>query len=534
MKSKKILAFIFSLVIVGAAYFSPHLKKYVKSDVVSADEYIATELQEDEEELQDDRMYHGVLWIADFDEQDEVDSEGFHDVSYAFDEAEEDGEMFAVTLKVNQDAKPGDYEIGFGKEGSFPCLCSTYEEYDTEFVPGVVSVGKEAYERPQKAADLRTTVSFEDVVCEAGETITVKAVIAENQGISAYNLFINYDPDVFSVVGIRPCGEFTEKGEFSCSENIRIITETEENEVMDVVSSDDVTDSENADETETANTDIYEENEEDSDIPEYSENDDVPADTVTDDENKDPALQQGQTEEIDVPAEHEDESEDSFSEEVTDTDSDVNDEVSKENDNDKTVSEDNDDYGWETVEPGTKTEIEKTDEEIIAEKIENGDYSSVPDYRTNAVLWIADTEISEDGVRFNENKEDGRVFSVTFKVNENANDGDYEISFAEDELSQSFSTTEGDMSTVYRSGIISIGGIAPIEDEKLSDGEDTVVFFTNESASKGQYVTIYAEIKNNAGTAAFNSYIRYDSSVFSIESIDACGGFAQSGEFMTN
>ncbi len=532
MKSKKILAFIFSLVIVGAAYLSPHMKKYVKSDVVSADEYIESELQEDVEELQDDTMYHGVLWIADFDEQDEVDSEGFHNVSYAFDEAEEDGELFAVTLKVNQNAKPGDYEIGFGKEGSFPCLCSTYEEFDTDFVPGVISVGKEAPEKTQKAADFRTTVSFEDAVCEAGETITVKAVIAENQGLSAYNLFFNYDSDVFSVVGIRPCGEFMEKGEFSCSENIRIITEAEENEAIGVISSDDVTDSGNADETDTANTEIYEEDEEDSDIPEYNESGEIPGDIAADDEDKDSDPSGGKMEEIAVPDEHEDESDEKISDEAADTDSDVDDGVIT--GDDKTGSDSSDDYGWEIIEPDTEKEDGKTDEEIIADKIENGEYSSFPEYSTNAVLWIADSVIAADGFRFNEIEEDGRVFSVTFKVNENAENGDYEISFAEDELSQSFSTTEGDMNTVYRSGIISIGGIAPAEDAKLSQGAETTVFFTNESASQGQYVTIYAEIKNNAGTAAFNSYIRYDSNVFTLESIDACGGFADSGEFMTN
>lgn len=530
MKSKKILAFIFSLVIVGAAYLSPHMKKYVMTDVVSADEYIDSEVQE--EELQDDKIYHGVLWIADFDEHDEVDDEGFHNVSYAFDEAVENGEMFAVTLKVDQDAKPGDYEIGFGKEGSVPCLCSTYEEYDTDFVSGFVSVGKEAYEMPQRAADFRTTVGFENVVCEAGDTITVKAVIAENQGVSAYNLFFNYDSDVFSVVGIRPCGEFVSKGEFNCSENIRVITEEEENEVVGVIGSDDVTDSEDADETETANTEIYEENEENGDITDASGEEDVPADIVSD-EVYGPA--DGDTADA-APDGLGEVREDISSEEPGDKDFDVNAGGNSEslNGNDNKVQDEKDDYGWETVGPGTVTEDEQTDEEIIADKIENGDYSSFPEYSTGAVLWLADYGLSADGVEFDEIDEDGRVFSVTFKVNENSKNGDYEISFAEDEKSQSFSTAEGDMKTVYKSGIISIGGIAPVEEERFSEGDETTVFFTNESASQGQYVTIYAEIRNNAGTAAFNSYVKYDSSVFSLESIEACGEFAENGEFMTN
>lgn len=529
MKSKKILAFIFSLVIVGAAYLSPHMKKYVAAEVVSADEYVVSEVQSDEEKLQDKKTYHGVLWIADFDEKDEVDAEGYHNVTYAFDEAEEDGEIFSVTLKVNQNAEPGDYEIGFGKEGSVPCFCSTYEEYDTDYVSGHVSVGKDAYERPQRATDFRTTVSFEDVVCDAGDTITVKAVITENQGISAFNLFMNYDSDVFSVVGIRPCGEFAQKGEFNCSGNVNIISEAEENEAISVISSDDTADSEDVVGNGTAETELYDENEENIDVPDAPEKEDVPTDIVPDKDDVGSDLSDEKTEEIVFPNEDAADTETESSEEGN---PDVNGDVLTGDDNNG--SEGNNEYGWELVDPETGKENEKTDEEVIADMIENGEYSSFPEYSKNAVLWLADYDMTQNGVEFNTVEEDGRVFSVTFKVNENAKEGNYEISFAEDENPQSFCTQDGDMDIVYRSGIISIEGIAPVEEERLAQGDKTVVYFTNESASRGQYVTIYAEIKNNAGTAAFNSFIKYDSSVFSLESIDACGAYAESGDFMTN
>lgn len=173
-------------------------------------------------------------------------------------------------------------------------------------------------------------------------------------------------------------------------------------------------------------------------------------------------------------------------------------------------------------------------------------------YKYGSLLWMAkysehavtnaegNPTTNADGGRselvFNGIQEGGEVFAVTFKVNENAAPGNYDIILAKETETRTSSLCNNkgvDVAANYYSGVIAVGTDKAPEASGEHDGLS--LSLSNACAKPGDIVTLYGTISNNTmGIAAFNTYIKYDSNSFTLQKITAGSLIDGNGDFITS
>ena len=195
------------------------------------------------------------------------------------------------------------------------------------------------------------------------------------------------------------------------------------------------------------------------------------------------------------------------------------------------------------------TLIKDEDSQVEAGTNPNGTQAN---YKYGSLLWMAkysehaitnaegNPTTNENGGRselvFNGIQEEGEVFAVTFKVNENTAPGNYDIILAKETETRTSSLCDNkgvDVAANYYSGVIAVG--ADKAPEASGEHEGLSLSLSNACAKPGDTVTLYGTISNNTmGIAAFNTYIKYDSNSFTLQQITAGSLIAGNGEFITS
>ncbi|MDO5560698.1 MAG: hypothetical protein Q4F95_14040 [Oscillospiraceae bacterium] len=158
-----------------------------------------------------------------------------------------------------------------------------------------------------------------------------------------------------------------------------------------------------------------------------------------------------------------------------------------------------------------------------------------------AVVWLNDfSQGTDSNGRVSELMDNGELFTVTFKINDNAPSGDYSVSLKNPQDGDSPYGTfcNGDMETpkeltiLSDPGIISVGATSPKAKNDSNSG-GTHVDFSNAAGNPGDTVTLSVSIKGNTGIFAFNTWVCYNQDVMTIEKISAGTVLAGNGDFLT-
>lgn len=166
---------------------------------------------------------------------------------------------------------------------------------------------------------------------------------------------------------------------------------------------------------------------------------------------------------------------------------------------------------------------------------ENNGFVSNSDTKYSGMLWLAGYTSENGKVVFDYIEQDGQLIEVKVKISENAQTGNYKISCAKSTPSgQESNFVDNDSNSLnaeYSDAVIAVNGTAP-ENTISSDG--VVFWLSNASAAPGETITIYGSISNmKTNLAAFNTYLAYDPSIFTIESITAGELIKGNGDFMS-
>ncbi|MBE6853617.1 MAG: hypothetical protein E7505_09145 [Ruminococcus sp.] len=153
--------------------------------------------------------------------------------------------------------------------------------------------------------------------------------------------------------------------------------------------------------------------------------------------------------------------------------------------------------------------------------------------KVRAGLWIANTKDK----KFLTLKEDGALVKVTVKINSDAKPGNYEIGLVSEtgiDRCSNFCNDKADLKVEFDPAIISVGGTAQPD---KTDASGILFSMTNASANPGDTVTLYGNIHNLKSTnneiAGFTVFMHYDSSVMTIEKIEATE-LTSGGDFISN
>ncbi|MBR1824004.1 MAG: hypothetical protein IJ779_07210 [Ruminococcus sp.] len=139
----------------------------------------------------------------------------------------------------------------------------------------------------------------------------------------------------------------------------------------------------------------------------------------------------------------------------------------------------------------------------------------IVNYSDRAYCLWADTAPSKDFI-FN-----GQVIKVTFKIKEDAPDGDYTVKIKPD-----LSNIEGItiIPDIVSDGIIRVGN-GDIKQDDYSGESGFVIYGDNAVCKQGETVDYYINFSNNTGLAAFLIWLNYDKNAMEITNIQPVGEF---------
>lgn len=148
-----------------------------------------------------------------------------------------------------------------------------------------------------------------------------------------------------------------------------------------------------------------------------------------------------------------------------------------------------------------------------------------------AALWIGVFKRAEDGSMPAKGlTDDCDIFSVTFRIKEDAEDGIYHFFFiSNDQYSASFADKDlTDYQPVYCDGVIGINTEVP----ETEHGNEFSLVAESLSAVQGEYITVTCSLKNIPDEIlAFNTYFKYDRSAMEMISINVSDDIKHFGAF---
>lgn len=159
---------------------------------------------------------------------------------------------------------------------------------------------------------------------------------------------------------------------------------------------------------------------------------------------------------------------------------------------------------------------------------------SEPDIKTVKMTWLCEGKQNTLPIG------SGQLAVLTFKIKDNAPNGDYNIDLSHGNDSDTGSFVKFDSTKKYSNldgGIISIGSQTPRDDNPSPDDYDTYANLSNTCGNPGDTVTIYLNVENiHKGIGAVSLKIGYDASVMDITGFGQGSVFdsISKGTFMTN
>ncbi|MDO5560697.1 MAG: cohesin domain-containing protein [Oscillospiraceae bacterium] len=184
----------------------------------------------------------------------------------------------------------------------------------------------------------------------------------------------------------------------------------------------------------------------------------------------------------------------------------------------------------QTKKPIDETQTQKPQTDAPSAEPEHRD----PVLQTLKMTWLCDSKDATLPVGA------GQLAAVTFKIKEDAPDGDYNIELLHGDDSDTGSFVKYDSKKKYSNldgGIISVGSGSAYDDNPSPDDYDTYANLSNACANRGETVTLNLNAENiHAGIGAFTLKIRFDSSVMELTDISQGSVFdsISKGTFMTN
>lgn len=162
---------------------------------------------------------------------------------------------------------------------------------------------------------------------------------------------------------------------------------------------------------------------------------------------------------------------------------------------------------------------------------------------SNSVLWLSSltkniTVTDEKGTPKTKpqikevSNPEGELFTVTFKIAEDAPAGNYEIKFGRSDAGSKGSfcgDTEMNYQINYYNGFITVGS-AEAPGATATNGRSC--YFGNVTAEPGSTVTMPCNLTGVNGIAAFNAYFSYDSQYISVTEINAGSVISGKGDFL--
>ena len=171
--------------------------------------------------------YGSLLWMAKYSEHAVTNSEGNPTTNsdgarseLVFNGIHEGGEVFAVTFKVNENTAPGNYDIILAKETGTrsSSLCDNKgADVAANYYSGVIAVGSDDVPEDTTEHD-GLSLSLSNAAAKPGDTVTIYGTIANNtMGIAAFNTYIKYDSNSFTLQKITAGSLIAGNGEFLTS-----------------------------------------------------------------------------------------------------------------------------------------------------------------------------------------------------------------------------------------------------------------------------------------------------------------------------